>query len=624
MTNKKRLAIYVFYDIHGIADNYQFVLLNDLKQNIDKLLIVINGKITDDSLKKLKEIADDVLIRENKGLDTMAYKEGLAFYNEKELSSFYEIVMLNDTIYGPFYPFSEMFNAMDKKEVLDFWGITIHAKTDTDPFGRLKCGYIPRHIQSYFIVVRNTMFTSNSFKQYWNDMDGIETYLDAVCKHEVMFTKNFEDLGFKWSIYIDSPKITTKIDHYLFYYGKELVEKYRCPIIKKRVFFNKYEDIYPVSFGQSAYELFQYVKTKTEYDENLILENLIRTKNQYDLYRNLKLSYILPSDISKLNGKKPFNKVALVMHIYFPDLIEYCLEYAKSMPEYTDIFITTDKESIKRDVLNKMDTLKCKHFEVRLIPNRGRSESAILIAVRDIIMDYEVVCFVHDKKTSQIKPSLIGESFSYQCFENTLGSKDYVENILDIFDKDKHIGILTPTPPNASAFYCTLGVMEWGANFEVTEKLLDDLNIKVPLDETRPPMAPLGGMFWFRPKALKALYDRNYQYEDFPMEMIETDGTMLHAIERAYPFVAQYHGYYTAYVTKDTYANLDLINLSYYASRLNTVLIDKYGFLSFEHLIVSINGGSIFARIKNKFKVFVVRTFPKSFVRFCKKVLRLR
>ena len=40
-------------------------------------------------------------------------------------------------------------------------------------------------------------------------------------------------------------------------------------------------------------------------------------------------------------------------------------------------------------------------------------------------MNYDIVCFAHDKKTTQLKPHCIGEGFAYKCFENILGTKEY-------------------------------------------------------------------------------------------------------------------------------------------------------------------------------------------------------
>ena len=85
---------------------------------------------------------------------------------------------------------------MDAKD-LDFWGVTkFHKYENGDPFGTIKVGYIPEHIQSHFIAVRNSMIKSKQFQNYWNKMGEINDYRDAVGKHEAMFTKRF----LKWDL----------------------------------------------------------------------------------------------------------------------------------------------------------------------------------------------------------------------------------------------------------------------------------------------------------------------------------------------------------------------------------------------------------------------------------------
>ena len=42
----KRVAIYFFYDKNGIVDKYVNYFLEDLKKNLDRLIIVCNGKLT--------------------------------------------------------------------------------------------------------------------------------------------------------------------------------------------------------------------------------------------------------------------------------------------------------------------------------------------------------------------------------------------------------------------------------------------------------------------------------------------------------------------------------------------------------------------------------------------------
>jgi lipopolysaccharide biosynthesis protein len=50
-------------------------------------------------------------------------------------------------------------------------------------------------------------------------------------------------------------------------------------------------------------------------------------------------------------------------------------------------------------------------------------------------------------------------------------------------------------------------------------------------------------MFWARVDALRPIFAGQFGWEDYPEEPLPYDGTLLHAIERLLPFVAQKTGY---------------------------------------------------------------------------------
>ena len=80
------------------------------------------------------------------------------------------------------------------------------------------------------------------------------------------------------------------------------------------------------------------------------------------------------------------------------------------------------------------------------------------------------------------------------------------------------------------------------------------LGIDRPISGEKMPIAPFGSVFWFRVKALAPLFDHGWKHEDFPPEPLPQDGTISHAIERIYPFVAQGAGYYPAQAMSTDYA----------------------------------------------------------------------
>lgn len=569
----KRVAIYFFYDKDGVVDRYVNYFLEDFKKNLDRLIVVCNGKLTPEGRQEFSKYTNEIIVRENKGFDVWAYKEGIEYIGWDNLKNYDELIMLNMTIMGPVYSFKEMFDEMDSRKELDFWGITKFHKFPVDPWGLIKYGYIPEHIQSHFIAVRKPMLTSYEFRQHWEKMRMINTYFESVSYHESIFTKKFNDKGFKSDSYINSDDLKDFTDHPIIDYPKKIIEEKRCPIFKRRSFFNPYDDFLTRSIGGQSLKLYNYLKENKKYDTDLIWENLLRTENMYDIKNTLHLNYSLPSRYT-LNKLENNHKIGLFLHIYFEDLIDECFDYSSNLPEHADIFITTNSEEKKKKIEEKFSTLKNK-VDIKVIENRGRDVSAFLIPNSEEILKYDIACFAHDKKTKQLKPQLKGEDFKYKCFENILGSKEFVCNVINLFLENPKLGLLSPFEPNHAEFYSNIG-REWGHsgnnNYSLTCDLLSKLDIEINVDKNKAPVAPYGTMFWFKPRAFKKILEKDWKYEDFPKEPNKIDGTILHAIERVYPFVAQDAGYYSANLLNEEYTKIELTNLNFMLSELNKAL----------------------------------------------------
>ena len=488
--NAKRLAIYFFYDRRGVVDGYVPYFLNDLKKNVSEIMIVCNGKLDIAGKEKLEQYGK-VLVRENKGFDVWAYKTALETYGWDKLEEFDEVIMLNNTIMGPVYELSETFEKMDQKD-LDFWGLTEYFKIKGDPFGYSPYGYLPDHIQSHWIACRRPLVSSKEFHDYWENMSMIEDYAQAVGKHESIFTKTFADMGYKWGVSVEMEDLRNYSGYPLMMCPKKLIKERRCPIFKKRSFFHMESDFLKNTTGEQTSELFDYLRYETNYDVNMIWDTLLPNYHQFDLVKNMNLVYILPTNQYNrelLEEQTKENKVALVMHLFFEDLLEESYHYVASMPQNSDINLTTDTEKKKEAIEKVFAKLPCNKLEVRVIQNRGRDVSSLLVGVKDVIMQYDIVCFAHDKKTAQVKPGTMGASFACKCFENTLSNKMYVANVINTFVNNPRMGILSPPEPNHGAFYPTIG-FEWGPNFDITRKLARELGIRVPMNAVVPPVAP--------------------------------------------------------------------------------------------------------------------------------------
>lgn len=582
----KRYGIYVFYDKDGIVDEYIYYFLEDLRKNLSRLLIICNGDVKPEGLKRFHEIAEEVVVRENKGFDITSYKLGLEHYGFEALEQYDEVMVSNSTVYGPLYPFSEMFGAMAQRDV-DFWGITKFHQVPFDPFGTIKYGYIPEHVQSYFMVFRRSLFETEDFQNYWRNLPEIHSYAEAVGFYETVFTKDFSDKGYKWDVYVNS----SDLEHYTYDslrdFPRRLIEEKKCPVIKRRSFFHDYGEAFSRSGGEGTREAFEFIEKELDYDVGLIWKNILRLENQADVKKRMHLNYVLSSKLPlKRNSEKL--TACLVLHIYYQELAQYCYQYVTSMPEGTDIYITVPSEEKKQYVEKVFQSLKGYKWEIRVVGNRGRDMASLQVGCKDIIDKYDLICRVHDKKVYQVMPMSIGESWAYKCFENLLKNKIFVENVIATFEQNPFLGMLVPPIPNHGPYYPTCGKGEWGDNFSITKEIAEQLGVKVNMTQDKEPVAPLGTMFWVRTKAFKSLFAHDWEYQEFPEEPNKTDATILHALERLYPFCVQQEGYYPALLMADTYARIEFTNWKFINGELHKAAMKQVGVYRHRELLEKI------------------------------------
>ena len=621
-TSIQRLVIFFFYDADGVVDRYITYMLEDIKKNCTELFVICNGKLTPEGRNRFNELTPHLMVRENEGFDVWAYKTALEHYGWEKLSAFDEVVLMNFTMFGPLYPFSEMFSAMNKRDV-DFWGITKHHGFPFDPFGTIPYGYIPEHIQSSFICVRKPMMNSQEFHDYWENMDAVHSYGEAVGKHEAIFTKRFTDYGFRSDVYVQTDDLIEYTHYPLMLMPTELVKNRRCPVIKRKSFTNEYYEFLDACLGEPTVELYEYIKNNLDYDLDMIWENLLRTDNMADIKNRMHLNYILPKRYVNDEKTAKSMKIALVMHIYYDDEVDNCFQYAKSMPSNADVFFTTCKDDTFEHLVKRVQELKPRRTKVLKIENRGRDVSSLLVGTSPYVFDYDLVCFAHDKKTRQNKPYTVGMSFAYKCLENTLGSEAYVKNVISRFAAEPKLGMMIPPPPNHSNFYGILGT-EWGSNYQNTVQLAKEMGIKADINENKEPITPLGTMFWFRPDALKPLYSKKWKYEDFPEEPNRYDGTLLHAIERIYGFCAQSQGYYTAWCMNDEFAAIEMTNYHFMLRELSQSMYAKVGFTdNFNMMKYRFEMSSINNNTRIVLKNAIKKRIPKPIWTASRKIYRL-
>lgn len=121
-SNPKRCLIFVIYENQPRLQRYKLTFLEALKEQSDSVYIIVNGLLNQLDVERLKKFGE-VIIRENEGYDTAAFRHGIVSLGKEGLSSFDELLLVNDTNIGPFTDLAGIFDRMAERK-LDFWGIS--------------------------------------------------------------------------------------------------------------------------------------------------------------------------------------------------------------------------------------------------------------------------------------------------------------------------------------------------------------------------------------------------------------------------------------------------------------------------------------------------------------------
>ena len=342
-SSMKRLGIFVFFDKQGVVDRYIDTYLNSLAPFLEKVICIVNGTVNDAGMNILSHYCDPVIVRDNSGYDAAAYKRGFIYASQNlDLNSYDEMIFFNDTVFGPIYPFSEVFDKMDKKTDIDFWGITRCNAVEVSKDKFEHEGFIPEHVQSYFLAIRSKLMKSKDFSDYWDNLPIIKSYDDAVYYNEISFTRHFSSMGYKWATYIEESWYDDYHEYVLMSYPKELLKSQRCPLVKRKTFSTVFENrIIPTNVNAGR-NLYDFIKRSTDYDPSLITENITRTESIRDY--EYSLAPVINIDLWTSPISPSNEKTAIILWL---DSFKMINQYRRLKTDpFTDIYAVCSDVSI--------------------------------------------------------------------------------------------------------------------------------------------------------------------------------------------------------------------------------------------------------------------------------------
>lgn len=250
------------------ADDYIGHLLKELRKAVDCLVVVCNYEYIVKGMDNIKPYADRIYYRKNIGFDAGAYKDVLCQHlGWDRICRYDELLLANDSFYGPFYPFEELFNAMESTGA-DYWGMTKSPEVDRD--GEVY-GF---HIQSYFIALGHNILHSKEFRMFWENMAYPSSLEQAIILYEIGMNMLLQELGFSGTTAMERcPRQWNlkKNDNPYMIYPLELIRDAGIPVLKRKCLSLENKNF------ANALGALQYVETECAYDAGLIMKHLSRT-----------------------------------------------------------------------------------------------------------------------------------------------------------------------------------------------------------------------------------------------------------------------------------------------------------------------------------------------------------
>lgn len=536
----KRICIYLTYDKQRIVDLYIDYMLKELKSCTDHLVVVCNNEEVISGGWILEENADQIFYRENKGFDAGGFKDALCkFLGWERIRQYDELVLVNDSMFGPFRSMKDIFAEMDRRPA-DFWGLARHGENRTSSLG-----HIDEHIQSFFIVIRSKMLHCSQFEEFWNKLPYFDVFPEAIKKYEIAFTKYFSNLGYSYIALANTAVNDSENGLYNYcqygYIPFEMIKKRNFPFLKKQPL-NGVTQYYQTQ--ENFKRAIEYIDSETDYDVHLIWDNIIRCFNIADLQRSFHLQYIISPECRQ----GTLQSVAVVISISHKESAEYVLEYIQSV-EQDNIFLIISQKEEYLEVY--------KSFGLRCAVLEPDNRPALLIG----LSDYDFVCILHDVDlTSDYRPSYIGKSYFFNVWENMLKDKEYVLGVLEQFSKEPCLGLLMPPPPNFGICFGEYG-RGWNGRLGTVTKIAEKLNLNCQISEFSPPFSVTDNI-WIRGSILKKL--------------VNIDVTDIDSLPYMWGYLAQDSKYYSGIVESTEYASINEVNLQYYLQDI-ACQIRKYG-----------------------------------------------
>ncbi len=219
-----RYVVFAGYNADNTIHPYVLTYLKGLNEISDGVVYIADSELNQNEIKKLKGLTIHTVHHRHNEYDWGSYKRGFNWLKENGyLKKADELVFANDSCYAPMDSFKPIFDEMQKRPELDFWGDLQNTTFTT-------------HLQSYFLVFRKPVINSKAFAHFINTVHHHEYPEEYIVNYEIELTPLLETLGYKWDSHQPYAQLGFLDSTDKNSYPLTMISQYHHQFLKRRTF----------------------------------------------------------------------------------------------------------------------------------------------------------------------------------------------------------------------------------------------------------------------------------------------------------------------------------------------------------------------------------------------------
>jgi len=188
---RRRVAVFASYTGDGVLPPQVVPYLEGLQTLTDAVVVVCDNDLQPGETEKLSGLAAHVMTGRHGEYDFGSYKRGMTWLEKAGLlTKSDDLILCNDSCYGPIGSFAPMFAEMEAKN-LDFWGTTDNWES-------------VYHLQSYFVALTRKVFSSKTFRKFIAGVKKQPNLQEVIKKYEIGMTQTLVKAGFSWGAMVSN------------------------------------------------------------------------------------------------------------------------------------------------------------------------------------------------------------------------------------------------------------------------------------------------------------------------------------------------------------------------------------------------------------------------------------